>query len=260
MKIQRIDHIVLTVKDVNRSLQFYHEILGMKAITFGEDRKALTFGNQKINLHEKGKEFEPKAQYPTCGSADICLITSIEIEEVKRQIEAKGIEVIAGIVPRNGALGAIRSIYFRDPDFNLVEVSNYKEPRNEIDKLAFIEIKNGQILTTRCKGKSKYYIPGGKRETGENDVEALAREVKEELDVNLVPTSIKYVGTFKAQAHGHAKGVQVKMTCYGGDYEGILTASSEIEEIRWLNYKDIELVSFVDAIIFDFLKKENKLV
>lgn len=127
----------------------------------------------------------------------------------------------------------------------------------EIDKLAFIDIQNKQILSTRSKGKDKYYIPGGKREAGENDVEALYREVLEELSIHIIPTSIRYVGTFRAQAHGHAEGVKVKMTCYSADYKGTLKAANEIEEIRWLNYNDLDKVSHVDKVIFAFLKGEH---
>jgi len=126
MKIERFDHIVLTVKKVDKTVQFYTDILGMNAVTFGDNRKALTFGNQKINLHEKGKEFEPKAKAPTCGSADICLIASTNIETIKNELEAKGVEIIEGIVSRTGAIGNIRSIYLRDPDENLIEISNYE--------------------------------------------------------------------------------------------------------------------------------------
>lgn len=126
MKIERIDHLVLTVKNIERTIQFYTEILGMKVIVFGAGRKALTFGNQKINLHEKAKEFEPKANLPTCGSGDLCLITSTKIEDVKTELVAKEIEIVEGIVERTGAIGKIRSIYIRDPDGNLIELSNYR--------------------------------------------------------------------------------------------------------------------------------------
>ena len=126
MRIERFDHIVLTVKDIDKTVRFYTEVLGMKMITFGENRKALTFGNQKINLHKKGKEFEPKAKVPTCGSADICFISNTKIETIKNEVEAKGIEIIEGIVSRTGAIGKIRSIYLRDPDENLIEISNYE--------------------------------------------------------------------------------------------------------------------------------------
>ena len=126
MRIERFDHIVLTVKDIDKTVRFYTEVLGMKMITFGENRKALTFGNQKINLHEKGKEFEPKAKVPTCGSADICFISNTRIETIKNEVEAKGIEIIKGIISRTGAIGKIRSIYLRDPNENLIEISNYE--------------------------------------------------------------------------------------------------------------------------------------
>jgi len=129
----------------------------------------------------------------------------------------------------------------------------------EIDKIAYIHLKDGQILSTRSKGRSKYYIPGGKRETGESDEATLIREVKEELDIQIIESTIKYFGTFKAQADSHAAGIIVKMTCYEADYKGALKASSEIEEIKWLNLKDIALVSFVDKKIFKYLEEKGRL-
>ena len=128
-----------------------------------------------------------------------------------------------------------------------------------IDKLAWIEIKDKKILSTLSKGKQKYYIPGGKRETGETDHQTLLREIKEELDVDLIENSLQYFGTFQSQADGHAKGIEVKMTCYTGNYQGTLKASSEIEKIVWLTYEDIENVSPVDQIIFNFLKNKELL-
>ena len=125
MKIERIDHIVLTVADIERTLQFYSNVLGFSIVTFGNNRKALTFGQQKINLHQKGKEFEPKAAAPTTGSADLCFIAETAIEAVLEELRVKGIEVIEGIVERTGAMGRIRTVYFRDPDQNLIEISNY---------------------------------------------------------------------------------------------------------------------------------------
>lgn len=125
MQIKNIDHIVLTVADVDKTVGFYTQILGFEVVTFGDNRKALTFGNQKINLHQKGKEFEPKAEYPTSGSADLCFIAETDIHEVLEELKQKNIEIIEGIVDRTGALGKIKSIYFRDPDLNLIEVSNY---------------------------------------------------------------------------------------------------------------------------------------
>ncbi|WP_375181383.1 VOC family protein [Chryseobacterium sp.] len=125
MKIKSIDHLVLTVADIEKTVDFYTSILGFEVVVFGENRKALTFGNQKINLHQKVKEFEPKAEHPTCGSADLCFISETDIYEVLQELKEKNIEIIEGIVERTGALGKIQSVYFRDPDLNLIEVSNY---------------------------------------------------------------------------------------------------------------------------------------
>ncbi|MCF2218861.1 VOC family protein [Chryseobacterium sp. PS-8] len=125
MKIKSIDHLVLTVADIEKTVDFYTSILGFEVIVFGENRKALTFGNQKINLHQKGKEFEPKAEHPTCGSADLCFISETDIYEVLQELKEKNIEIIEGIVERTGALGKIQSVYLRDPDQNLIEISNY---------------------------------------------------------------------------------------------------------------------------------------
>jgi len=129
----------------------------------------------------------------------------------------------------------------------------------EVDKIAFIETKNGQILSTKSKGKTKYYIPGGKRELGETDEQTLVREISEELDVRIKNNTIKYVGTFKAQSDGAKEGVLVKMTCYEAEYDGILKPKSEIEEIKWLNYKDLNIISEVDKKIFTFLKENGEL-
>jgi 8-oxo-dGTP pyrophosphatase MutT (NUDIX family) len=129
----------------------------------------------------------------------------------------------------------------------------------EIDKIAFIETKSGRILSTKSKGKTKYYIPGGKRESGETDEETLIREIIEELSVKIKKETIEYVGTFIAQSDGAKEGVLVKMTCYRAEYNGILHPSSEIEEIKWLNYKDLDIISEVDKKIFRFLKKIGEL-
>ena len=129
---------------------------------------------------------------------------------------------------------------------------------NLIDKLAWIYIKDRKILSTRSKGKDAWYIPGGKREEGESDLQALVREVKEEMDVDMDTDSIKYFDTFKAQAHGKPEGVFVQMTCYTGDYRGELKPSAEIEEMNWLTSDtDPKLLSPVDLIIFADLKKKN---
>lgn len=125
MKIDRLDHLVLTVKDVEATCAFYSQVLGMAVVTFGEGRKALTYGAQKINLHRHGKEFEPKAKNPTCGSADLCFITSVPLDEVMQHLKNKEIEILEGPIQRTGATGPIMSVYIRDPDFNLIEISNY---------------------------------------------------------------------------------------------------------------------------------------
>jgi 8-oxo-dGTP diphosphatase len=129
-----------------------------------------------------------------------------------------------------------------------------------IDKLAWLEIQNGKILVAKSRGNSTFYIPGGKRESGETDEQALLREIEEELSVQLNPKNLRFYGTFEAQAHGHVAGVMVKMTCYRGNYLGEIEASSEIEEVAWVNHKDMDLVSFVDRIIFDDLKIKGLLV
>ena len=125
MKIDRLDHLVLTVKDIDATVHFYTTVLGMQVETFGQGRKALKFGVQKINLHEAGNEFEPKANTPVPGSADLCFITSTPIDEVEAILHARNVPLIESQVERTGATGKIISIYFRDPDLNLIEVSNY---------------------------------------------------------------------------------------------------------------------------------------
>lgn len=123
--IERIDHIVLTVADVEKTCDFYRKVLGMNAMTFGDGRTALAFGSQKINLHAAGKEFKPRAGSPTPGSADICLITLDPMKEVMDHLASCGVEVIEGPVERTGAVGRILSVYFRDPEGNLIEVANH---------------------------------------------------------------------------------------------------------------------------------------
>ena len=121
----------------------------------------------------------------------------------------------------------------------------------EIDKIAFIYLKDGKILSALSKGKDTYYIPGGKRENDETDEETLIRECKEELSIEIKRNSIKYYGTFEAQAHGKAEGIMVKMTCYMAEFEGELHADSEIQEIRWLDYSNLNVkISPVDELIF----------
>ena len=128
-----------------------------------------------------------------------------------------------------------------------------------IDKLAWIEIVNKKILSTKSFGKNKYYIPGGKRENYETDQQALCREIKEELSVELNSDTLKFIGVFQAQAHGHSADTLVKMTCYSASYTGVLKADSEIEEIVWLTSSDKDKISEVDKLIFDFLKESYML-
>ena len=125
MTIDRLDHLVLTVRDIAETVTFYTRVLGMEEVTFGEGRKALMFGVQKINLHPFGHEFAPKSHRPTPGSADLCFITTTPLDAVAAHVRACGIESLQGPIQRTGATGPIRSIYFRDPDLNLIEVSNY---------------------------------------------------------------------------------------------------------------------------------------
>ena len=124
MKIDHLDHLVLTVKDIDATVSFYQRVLGMDVTVFGEGRKALSFGVQKINLHQHGKEFEPKAERPTPGSADLCFITSMPLLEVHAHLASCNVAVMEGPIKRTGATGPILSVYFRDPDLNLIEVSN----------------------------------------------------------------------------------------------------------------------------------------
>ena len=120
----RIDHLVLTVRSIERTCQFYADALGVEAITFGDGRRALQIGDQKINLHEAGHEFEPKARLPTPGSGDFCLVTDEPLGEVIARQERLRIPIEEGPVTRTGAVGPLRSIYIRDPDGNLVEIAN----------------------------------------------------------------------------------------------------------------------------------------
>lgn len=125
MKIDALDHLVLTVRDMEATCAFYTRVLGMEKVNFGAGRKALAFGAQKINLHQAGREFEPKAHQPVPGSADLCFITSVPLGEVLEHLEACGVSILEDPVRRTGAQGAIQSVYIRDPDQNLVEISNY---------------------------------------------------------------------------------------------------------------------------------------
>lgn len=124
MKVDRIDHVVLTVSDVDRTIAFFQRVLGMTAVTFGEGRRALAFGDQKLNLHQAGREFEPKAARPSPGAVDICFTTSVPLDQVAAHLRACDVPIELGPVDKTGARGSLRSLYFRDPDGNLIEVSN----------------------------------------------------------------------------------------------------------------------------------------
>ncbi len=128
IQLSSIDHLVLTVSDLEASLHFYADILGMEPLTFGSGRRAVRFGAQKINFHERGREICPHAAAPQCGSADLCLITEMPLESVERILEENGVPVLLSRVERTGAAGRLLSTYVRDPDGNLIEIANRLEP------------------------------------------------------------------------------------------------------------------------------------
>ncbi|MQA01962.1 MAG: VOC family protein [Streptosporangiales bacterium] len=125
MRIDRLDHLVLTVADLDATIDFYTRVLGMEAASFGDSRQALHFGRSKINLHQAGREFTPKAAQPTPGSADLCFVVAQPIPEVAADLRAAGVAIEEGPVARTGAQGPITSVYLRDPDRNLIELCNY---------------------------------------------------------------------------------------------------------------------------------------
>ncbi|TGE14292.1 NUDIX hydrolase [Hymenobacter elongatus] len=128
-----------------------------------------------------------------------------------------------------------------------------------IDKVAWLHLHEGKLLSTRSRGKDRYYIPGGKREPGETDAQTLIREIREELTVELDPASLTYIDTFEAQAHGHATGILVRMICYAARHTGTVQPAAEIEEVAWLTYRDRPRVSPVDQLIFDQLHAAGQL-
>jgi 8-oxo-dGTP pyrophosphatase MutT (NUDIX family) len=126
-----------------------------------------------------------------------------------------------------------------------------------LDKLALVEIQERKILKNRTRGNDKWYMPGGKREKGETDQEALIREIKEELTIDIIPDSISYYGTFEAQAHGQPADMMVRVTCYTAQYSGELVASNEIEEFSWLNTADKDKITEIGKLIFEELKAKD---
>lgn len=121
--IDHLDHLVLTTTDLHACKDFYVRVMGMQLETFGAGRLAFRFGNQKINIHERGREFEPKAHLPVPGALDLCFIASMGLEQVIAHLQAQQWPIVEGPVQRTGATGAIRSVYVRDPDLNLIEIS-----------------------------------------------------------------------------------------------------------------------------------------
>ncbi len=130
MLIDSLDHLVLTVHDLDRTCAFYQQVLGMEIVTFEHGRRALVFGTQKINLHVSGHEFEPKADHPTPGSADLCFVTPVPLSELLAHLHTTGIPILEGPVSRAGARGPMISVYFRDPDQNLIEIASYLAARD----------------------------------------------------------------------------------------------------------------------------------
>ena len=127
MKSDRIDHIVLTVASVDATIEFYSRVLGMEAITFAGGRRGLGFGQQKINLHPVANPYPERAKVPTPGAADFCMITDTPIDDVAAHLQSENVEIELGPVLKSGAMGELNSVYFRDPDGNLLEVSNYTD-------------------------------------------------------------------------------------------------------------------------------------
>ena len=126
MLINNLDHLVLTVADIDASCRFYKRVLGLEILTFGDDRKGLLVGQQKINLHQAGRELSPCAGKPTPGSADLCFISPLPIKEIQAHLTSCSVAIELGPVVRTGALGEMTSLYFRDPDHNLIELSHYR--------------------------------------------------------------------------------------------------------------------------------------
>jgi Raf kinase inhibitor-like YbhB/YbcL family protein len=129
MRIAHVDHLVLTVLDIDRTIDWYTRVLGMRAVTFSGNRRALSFGSQKINLHQNGADLAPVAAHPTPGSADLCLVSAITLPQVQAHLAELGVVVEEGPISRTGATGPVTSLYVRDPDHNLIEISTYDSGR-----------------------------------------------------------------------------------------------------------------------------------
>lgn len=127
MEVERIDHLVLTVRDVDATCKFYSRVLGMEVVVFDEGRRALSFGNQKINLHQADSPIAPHAVHPTAGSADVCFVANAHLDEIVAGLKEAGVTILEGPVRRTGALGPMISVYFRDPDANLIEIASYSD-------------------------------------------------------------------------------------------------------------------------------------
>jgi catechol 2,3-dioxygenase-like lactoylglutathione lyase family enzyme len=132
ISIDRVDHLVLTVADVDRAAEFYEQILGMTPVVFPDDRRAVRFGQQTIKLHAASELVEPTATHPVPGSANLCFVTANAISEVQDHLRANDVRIEEGPVSRTGALGSITSLYLRDPDGNLIEVARYDEPAEDV--------------------------------------------------------------------------------------------------------------------------------
>lgn len=177
-------------------------------------------------------------------------------------------ETISSVLGKNKVLGRLTYLGkgidsfldFLDPNHSLNSIDYYIQPKkNVIDKLAWIQIQHGRILCVRSHGKDLYYIPGGKRETGESDAEALAREIKEELEVTIDTSTLGYASHFEAQAHGKTEGIKVRLTCYRAKAEGNPKAASEIANVAWLAYEDRAMVSEVAQLVFDYLHHRKEI-
>lgn len=182
------------------------------------------------------------------------------LREVLRTMNAKVIEQADLIVDIRGKGGLTpQDLIASVPGFPAAVARSLRALTPPIDKLAWIHIVDRRILNARSKGKDTYYIPGGKRNPGETDQQALIREVKEELTVDLTPGTIQHLHTFEAQAHGKPEGIRVRLTCYEAGYTGTLTPAAEIEEIAWLTYQDRESTSPVSKLLFDWLKQQDRI-